>query len=165
MTLAHIASSLASSSASSLARSMTGSRRAGAHRVPAHATLVYAAVTLVSTALIGAALALTSTEVRANQITACTKLDICYCINTDYRDAISDNVARVRRLIADKKTSGKTIGYLSVPLSPAGGGSFAVNTEAADSIIKSATARLGPRSVWLLNPGAEIGRASCRERV
>ena len=105
--------------------------------------------------LAAATLALTPVELRASPVTACTKLDICYCVNTDYRDAISDNVARVRQLIADKKTSGKTIGYLSVPLSPAGGGSFAVNTEAADSIIKSATARLGPRSVWLLNPGAE----------
>ncbi len=114
----------------------TGSRAAG----PARG--VYAAAVLAA-----ATLALTPVELRASPVTACTKLDICYCVNTDYRDAISDNVARVRRLIADKKTSGKTIGYLSVPLSPAGGGSFAVNTEAADSIIKSATARLGPRSV------------------
>jgi hypothetical protein len=104
-----------------------------------------------------AGVTLTSTGARASQITACTKLDICYCVNTDYRDAISDNVARVRRLIADRKTAGKAVGYLSVPLSPAGGGSFAVNTEAADGIVKNATARLGPRSVWLLNPGAEGG--------
>ena len=59
---------------------------------------------------------------RATQITACTKLDICYCVNTDYRDAISNNVARVRQLIADNKAAGKAIGYLSVPMSPAGGG-------------------------------------------
>lgn len=102
-------------------------------------------------------MALTSTGARATQTTACTKLDICYCVNTDYNDAIKDNVARVRQMIADKKASGKTIGYLSVPLSPAGGGSFAINTEAAKAIVDNATARLGPRSVWLLNPGAEGG--------
>src|SRR6266567_4765618 len=63
-------------------------------------------------------------EGRAGQVTQCTKLDICYCINTDYRDAISENVARVRQLIAGNKAQGKAVGYLSVPLSPAGGGSF-----------------------------------------
>jgi hypothetical protein len=107
--------------------------------------------------LIGAALALTSTEVRANQITACTKLDICYCINTDYRDAIGDNVVRVRQLIAGNKALGKAIGYLSVPLSPAGGGSFEVNAEASANIADNVAARMGARSVWLLNPGVEGG--------
>ena len=85
------------------------------------------------------------------------KLDICYCVNTDYSDAIKDNVARVRQIIADQKAAGKAVGYLSVPLSPAGGGSFAINTEAAETIVRNATAHLGPRSVWLLNPGAEGG--------
>jgi hypothetical protein len=100
---------------------------------------------------------LAPTGASAGQVTACTRLDICYCVNTDYRDAINDNVARVRQLIADNKAAGKAIGYLSVPLSSAGGASFAINTEAADAIVKNATARLGPRSVWLLNPGAEGG--------
>jgi hypothetical protein len=96
-------------------------------------------------------------EGRAGQITQCTALDICYCVNTDYRDAISENVARVRQLIAGKRSQGKAVGYLSVPLSPAGGGSFAINTEAADTIVKNVTVRFGARSVWLLNPGAEGG--------
>lgn len=100
---------------------------------------------------------LAPTGTRAGQITACTRLDICYCVNTDYRDAITENVARVRELIASNKAAGKAIGYLSVPLSPAGGGSFAINAEAAGAIVKNAAAHLGPRSVWLLNPGAEGG--------
>ena len=129
---------------------MADSHRAGAANLPAHRIFLGAAAMLAGVTLL-------SPGVRAGQVTACTKLDICYCANTDYRDAISDNVARVRALIAGNKAAGKTIGYLSVPLSPAGGGSFAVNTEAADSIVKNATAHLGPRSVWLLNPGAEGG--------
>src|SRR4051812_39504377 len=96
-------------------------------------------------------------EGRAAQVTQCTALDICYCVNTDYRDAISENVARVRQLIKSAKAQGKAVGYLSVPLSPAGGGSFAVNAEAAAKTADSVTARLGARSVYLLNPGAEAG--------
>lgn len=96
-------------------------------------------------------------EGRAAQITQCTALDICYCVNTDFRDAISENVARVRQLIASSKAQGKAVGYLSVPLSPAGGGSFAVNAEAAAKTADNVTARFGPRSVYLLNPGAEAG--------
>jgi hypothetical protein len=96
-------------------------------------------------------------EGRAAQITQCTALDICYCVNTDYRDAISENVTRVRQLIASAKAQGKAVGYFSVPLSPAGGGSFAVNAEAAAKTADNVTARLGARSVYLLNPGAEAG--------
>jgi len=129
---------------------MTRFRKDGAARVPAHVIFACAAAML-------AGVPLTSTGARASQITACTKLDICYCVNTDYRDAISDNVARVRQLIASNKASGRAIGYLSVPLSPAGGGSFAVNAEAAAKTADSVTARMGARSAWLLNPGAEGG--------
>jgi hypothetical protein len=108
-------------------------------------------------ALTAMLLALTPKEGRAAQITQCTALDICYCVNTDYRDAISENVARVRQLIASAKAQGKAVGYFSVPLSPAGGGSFAVNAEAAAKTADNVTARLGARSVYLLNPGAEAG--------
>src|SRR5262245_22102568 len=64
-------------------------------------------------------------------VTACTALGICYCINPDYRSAIDANVTRVRQVLADNKAQGKAIGYLSVPLSAAGGGSFAINSEIA----------------------------------
>jgi hypothetical protein len=33
-------------------------------------------------------------------VTLCTRLDFCYCVNSDYRDAIDANVLRVRGLIA-----------------------------------------------------------------
>jgi hypothetical protein len=129
---------------------MTGFRKGGAARVTAYTVFAGAAAVLASVALMPAG-------ARATQITACTKLDICYCVNTDYRDAISNNVARVRQLIADNKAAGKAIGYLSVPMSPAGGGSFAINVEAATKTADSVVARMGARSVWLLNPGVEYG--------
>jgi hypothetical protein len=56
-----------------------------------------------------------------NRVTLCTAIDLCYCVNTDYRDKIDANVVRVRRLIAENRQLGKAIGYLSVPISPAGG--------------------------------------------
>jgi hypothetical protein len=112
----------------------------------------------VGCAFLAAALALALPgAASANSITACTALDICYCVNTDYRDAIDANVARVRRLIASRKAEGKAIGYLSIPLSPAGGGSFAVNSEIAARAAADVTARFGTGSAWLLNPGAEAG--------
>jgi hypothetical protein len=96
-------------------------------------------------------------QASAMPATACTALDICYCINTDYRDAINVNIARVRQLIADNKAQGKAIGYLSVPLSPAGGGYFPLNAEVAARTAKDVEMRFGKRSVWMLNPGAEGG--------
>ena len=116
------------------------------------------AIFACATAMLAGAM-LAPTAVSAGQVTACTRLDICYCVNTDYRDAITNNVARVRQLIATNKAAGKAIGYLSVPLSPAGGGSFAINAEAAAKTADSVTTRMGARSVWLLNPGAEGGSA------
>ena len=95
----------------------------------------------------------------SNTVTACTTLDICYCISTDRRDAISDNVARVRRLIADNRAQGKAVGYLSVPLSPAGGGSYAINSDIAAKTAEQVTARFGARAAFLLNPGTEGGDA------
>src|ERR1700759_191687 len=111
--------------------------------------------------LVAATLALTSpTAVRAGDLfTACTKLDICYCVNSDYRDAISDNVKRVRKLLADNKAQGKSIGYLSIPLSPAGGGSFTLNSRISAQAAQNVTARFGAQSMFLLNPGTEAGNS------
>jgi hypothetical protein len=86
--------------------------------------------------------------------TACTALDICYCVNADYLPAIKANVPKVRQLIADNKAMGKAIGYLSVPLSPAGGGYFQINSEAATTIAEGVERQFGKSSVWVLNPGA-----------
>jgi hypothetical protein len=86
--------------------------------------------------------------------TACTRLDFCYCVKPELLPAIADNIAKVRKTIADKKAEGKEIGYLSIPLSPAGGGSYAINSEAAGKIAEKVAARFGTSSVWILNPAA-----------
>jgi hypothetical protein len=102
----------------------------------------------------GLGAALPAQSVAAN-VTACTTLNLCYCINPDNRDAINANIARVRKLIVDQKTQGKAVGYMSVPLSTAGGSYFGVNTDVAAETKKAVEARLGQHSVWMLNPGAE----------
>lgn len=114
-------------------------------RVPGPALLLLAALTFASS------------EARAGRVTQCTAIDFCYCVNTDYRDAITANVARVRELIARSKAEGNAVGYLSVPLSGAGGGSFAVNAEIAARTAQRITARFGAAATFILNPGAEAG--------
>ncbi|MGJ4941527.1 hypothetical protein ACQR1W_13215 [Bradyrhizobium sp. HKCCYLS1011] len=107
--------------------------------------------------LAGTILLLNPAPARAasSPVTLCTALDICYCVNPDYRDAITVNVARVRQLIADNRAQGKAIGYLSVPLSPAGGGAYLVNSDMAKATAEHVGKRFGARTVYLLNPGEE----------
>jgi hypothetical protein len=110
----------------------------------------------IAIAVVAAALALAAlASAEEAEVTKCTALDICYCVNTKYLDAITANVSRVRQLIADNKAKGKAVGYLSVPLSLAGGGSYQVNSDAAKRIASDVEKRLGQGSVWILNPGAE----------
>lgn len=111
----------------------------------------------LSVLLAGAVLVLPiggSSALAAN-VTACTALDICYCINADMRGSADANVKRVRQLIADQKALGKTIGYLSIPLSTAGGAYFGINSEVAAQTKARIEQRFGVNSVWILNPGAE----------
>jgi hypothetical protein len=88
-------------------------------------------------------------------ITACTSINLCYCINADNQDAINANIARVRQLIIDQRTQSKAIGYISVPLSTTGGSYFGVNQDIAKEIKDRIEKRFGRNSVWMLNPGAE----------
>src|SRR5258708_23331572 len=91
----------------------------------------------------------------AATITACTSINLCYCINADNQGAIDANIARVRQLIVDQRTQGKAIGYISVPLSTTGGSYFGVNQDIAKQIKDRIEKRFGRHSVWMLNPGAE----------
>jgi hypothetical protein len=115
---------------------------------------------MIAVAVVAAVLGLAAmVSAEEAQVTQCTALDICYCVNTKYLDAINANVPRVRKLIDDNKAMGKAIGYLSIPLSPAGGGSYYINSEAAKRIADDIEKRFGPSSVFILNPGAEAGDA------
>jgi len=131
----------------------------GLRRLPPFATNIRHCMLAIMLTMALAAAALVSPQAAgaAGLVTACTPLDICYCVNSDYREVIDANVARVRQLIASNRAQGKAIGYLSIPLSPAGGGSFAVNSEIAAKVAQNVTARFGAKSMWLLNPGAEGG--------
>src|ERR1700710_368840 len=108
-----------------------------------------AAMLAVVAALLGGA-----AETRAAPVTACTALNLCYCINSDNKAAIDANIVRIRQMLADERGRGKSIGYMSIPLSPAGGGYFPVNQEIAEQVKDNIEKRLGAQSVWMLNPGA-----------
>jgi hypothetical protein len=95
------------------------------------------------------------TEGNAASVTACTILNLCYCINGGNLDAINANIARVRKLIVDQRAQGKAIGYMSIPLSTVGGSYYGVNADVAKDTKEAIERRLGPHAVWMLNPGAE----------
>lgn len=89
------------------------------------------------------------------KVTACTLINVCYCVTATNRDAIAANVRQVRQLIADQRAAGKMIGYLSVPLSTVGGSYFGVNREVAQQSKDWIERRFGTGSVWILNPGMQ----------
>ena len=88
----------------------------------------------------------------AQKATECTKIELCYCVNSAVKAAIDKNVAYFREQIAAQKKLGKAIGYMSLPLSSAGGGVYHINAEVAVSVKARVEKRFGPDSVWLLNP-------------
>lgn len=104
-------------------------------------------------ALAAAALFAPASASAAN-VTECTGVGICYCINSDFKDAIAEKVEYFRKAIAAERAKGKAIGYMSVPLSSSGGGYFNLNREVAAKIKERVEARLGPNSAWLLDPTA-----------
>ncbi len=88
--------------------------------------------------------------------TACTSISVCYCIQSNLKDVIAKNVAILRRAMAEQKSHGKAIGYMSVPLSTAGGGYFPLNVLVAKHTKDRIEKRFGTRSVWILNPAAPM---------
>ena len=109
---------------------------------------------ILHTACLGAWLvASTAAAAEAAKTTECTKIGLCYCVSADAKAAIEDKVARFRQTIADQHKAGKAVGYLSVPLSPAGGGYFNLNAEVAEKAKSAVEKRFGAGSVWVLNPG------------
>ena len=85
--------------------------------------------------------------------TECTKIGICYCVNSELKPAIEAKVAAFRQMAADQRKAGKAVGYLSVPLSPTGGGYMKLNFEVAAAAKAAIEKRFGPDFVWVLNPG------------
>jgi hypothetical protein len=92
---------------------------------------------------------------RAAPATECTAMNFCYCVNTDFRAAIDEKVAYFRAQIAAERAKGRAVGYMSVPLSTAGGSYFGVNREVAQQVKERVEARFGATSAWVLNPTAK----------
>ena len=107
------------------------------------------AAALVVVALIPAA------EVHAAKATECTKIGICYCVNDELKATIAAKVDAFRQTIAEQRKAGKAIGYLSVPLTSAGGGNFDVNKEVAERAKAAIEKRFGAEYIFVLNPGTK----------
>jgi hypothetical protein len=108
-----------------------------------------------SLVILAAASALSAwhTPAQAAKATECAKVGVCYCVNDELKVTIAEKVARFRQLIAGQKNAGKAVGYLSVPLTSAGGGNFNVNREVAESAKAAIEKRYGADYLWVLNPG------------
>jgi hypothetical protein len=91
---------------------------------------------------------------RAATATECTKVGLCYCLNTDFGPAIAEKVAYFRGLLAEQRAKGRATGYMSIPLSSVGGSYFGVNRDVAQQAKERIEARFGPASAWVLNPTA-----------
>ncbi|MFO1314676.1 MAG: hypothetical protein U1F58_03650 [Burkholderiales bacterium] len=88
----------------------------------------------------------------AAKVTECAKVGLCYCANDEHKAAINAKIEQFRQVIADQRKAGKAVVYLSVPLSAAGGGNFAVNREVAAATKRAIEKRYGPEYVYVLDP-------------
>jgi len=102
---------------------------------------------------LAAAVLLAPGAAQAAKATECTKIGFCYCVNDELKPTIAQKVERFRTLIAEQRKAGKAVGYLSVPLSSAGGGNFDVNMEVAVGAKEALEKRFGADFVYVLNPG------------
>ena len=111
--------------------------------------LIVAALTL----LVAAAAATWHPSAHGAKVTECAKIGVCYCVNDELKPTIGTKVERFRQLIAEQRKAGKVVGYLSVPLTSAGGGNFNINKEVAESAKAAIEKRFGSDFVFVLNPG------------
>ena len=104
------------------------------------------------TAVVAAVLAACPALVQAAKITECTKSGICYCVNDELKTTIASRVERFRQILAEQRKAGKAVGYLSVPLTSAGGGNYDINREVAESAKVAVEKRFGADYIYVLNP-------------
>ena len=88
----------------------------------------------------------------AAKATACTKIALCYCVEDAVKPTVEARIATIRGMLAAERGKGKSIGYMSLPLSSAGGAVYAINAEVAASVKKQVEKRMGENQVFLLNP-------------
>jgi hypothetical protein len=95
------------------------------------------------------------TTVKAVSITECTSGKFCYCVNSELIETINQRVKYIRGMVADQKRHGKSIGYMSIPISTIGGSYFSVNTVVAAEVKQYVENRLGPEDAWIINPASK----------
>jgi hypothetical protein len=95
-----------------------------------------------------------TSEAQTGKTTECTKIGICYCVSAELKPAIESRIARFRQLATDARAAGKAVGYLSVPLSAAGGGYGKLNFEVAAAAKSAVEKRYGADFVWIMDPGS-----------
>ena len=105
------------------------------------------------TLLVTAALMTWQPSAHAAKVTECGKIGVCYCVNDELKSTIGTKVDRFRQQIAEQRKAGKVVGYLSVPLTSAGGGNFNINKEVAESAKAAIEKRFGSDFIFVLNPG------------
>ena len=115
--------------------------------LPTHRFLVPAAAVFIA-----AVLATQPGIVQAAKSTECTKGSVCYCVNDELKATIAAKVERFRQILAEQRKAGKAVGYLSVPLTSAGGGNFNINREVAESAKLAIEKRFGADFIYVLNP-------------
>jgi len=108
----------------------------------------------IAAALFACAAAIPLPAVAAT-VTECTGIGLCFCVNPDFKGAVAEKVAYFRAQLAEQRAKGKATGYMSIPLSTAGGAFFNVNREVAEQAKARIEARYGTASVWVLNPTAK----------
>ena len=104
-------------------------------------------------ALAALATMLAVSSAQAARVTECTAINICYCVETDIKPAIDTNISKIRQMIAEQKSYGKAIGYMSLPISTVGGAYSGVNVDVAAKTKERVEKRFGAKSIWILNPG------------
>lgn len=80
---------------------------------------------------------------------------LCFKIQSEFLPNIKELITKVRKEINDAIGAGKYVAYLSVPISPTGGGKFETNNAISEFVSKGLLARFG-KKLWVLNPASFV---------
>lgn len=83
-----------------------------------------------------------------------TSLGTIYCVDQDFLPSLETKISQLRQVVRSERAKGKFVGYISIPLSPAGGGTTDINTKVSAEVKQYLEAEYGGR-IWMLAPGAE----------